>query len=258
MKIDRPLYTKHFTADELPLWHCPTCNTGFLKAVETDFTIQESVASKNNYDTPDWEPSWINGFFVGKMACMNSGCGEVVLVLGKMRVQEEKTYIQNQGLWDYKQIVQLFPSIFRPTLHLFKIDDDVPENIRLAIEKAFGHFWLDEASCANKIRNVVELIMDERKVQKTYISGNKRQQYSLHKRIELFKNTDVDAAECLMAVKWIGNSGSHANDHLTKDDLLDGFEILQHVTYNLYEKDTQRIQRLGKKINQHKGPKKRK
>lgn len=70
--------------------------------------------------------------------------------------------------------------------------------------------------------------------------------YTLHKRIERFKIKNPEQAESLMAIKWIGNSGSHTNRSLTKDDILDSFEILEHVTTKLYETDTKRITQLTK------------
>ncbi len=76
----------------------------------------------------------------------------------------------------------------------------------------------------------------------------------LHKRIERFKIKNPEQAESLMAIKWIGNSGSHTSTSLTKDDILDSFEILEYVTTKLYETDTKRITQLTKQINKKKKP----
>ncbi len=58
--------------------------------------------------------------------------------------------------------------------------------------------------------------MDEQKIQSTYIERRKRKIYSLHKRIEFFKVKKPDEGDLFMAIKWIGNSGSHKNEDLTK------------------------------------------
>ena len=92
------------------------------------------------------------------------------------------------------------------------------------------------------------------KISKTYVDKSKRKPLSLHKRIENFRTTHPREADLLMAIKWIGNSGSHTNEPLTKDDILDGFEILDHVTISLYETESIRINKLSKKINQRKKP----
>lgn len=258
MQIDRLLYSQPFTKDAIPLWRCPTCSRGILKGEETEFVITETVTSKQQQADPDWDPTWINGAFTGILRCTNNQCQEIILVTGKMRVVEKKQYNDKDGIWQFEQVEQLYPLIFKPTLVLFEIEEHIPENIQKALENAFSLFWLDEASCANKIRGVVELIMDERKVAKTYIQGGKRRLYSLHKRIELFQAVNSEVSECLMAVKWIGNSGSHASDILVREDIFDGLDVLRYVLYKLYEKDTQRIKRLTRKINKLKGPTKKK
>lgn len=57
-----------------------------------------------------------------------------------------------------------------------------------------------------------------------------------------------------MAVKWIENFGSHSSKILSADDILDGFEILHLVIEMLYEKDSDQIKKLSKKINKRRGP----
>ena len=58
-----------------------------------------------------------------------------------------------------------------------------------------------------------------------------------------------------MAIKWIGNFGSHASDLLTKDDVLDAYEILELVISKLYEReDSIRVKKLSKDIVKRKKP----
>jgi hypothetical protein len=96
--------------------------------------------------------------------------------------------------------------------------------------------------------------MDSKKIAKSYLDGNKRKEYKLHNRIELFKTSNPEEADSLMAIKWIGNSGSHKSDVLTKDDILDGFEILDHVTTKLYETESKKIKKLREQINKRRKP----
>ena len=100
--------------------------------------------------------------------------------------------------------------------------------------------------------------MNYYKVKKTTIDKKgKRRGLSLHARIEEFRRKFPNEADMLMAIKWIGNSGSHASEKLTKDDTLDGFEILEHVIHKLFETETKRIKKLTKIINKKKGPTKK-
>ena len=55
-----------------------------------------------------------------------------------------------------------------------------------------------------------------------------------------------------MAVKWIGNDGSHEGD-LSQNDLLDVFEILNYVLDEMYEQRAKNVAKLATKINKAKG-----
>jgi uncharacterized small protein (DUF1192 family) len=59
-----------------------------------------------------------------------------------------------------------------------------------------------------------------------------------------------------MAVKWLGNAGSHAAP-LTADDVLDGFEILEHALDKLYSERDERVGALTRAINRRKAPRSR-
>lgn len=76
---------------------------------------------------------------------------------------------------------------------------------------------------------------------------------SLHKRIKELETTDPVNAEILLAVKWLGNSGSHAGG-LKRDDVLDAFDMVELVLVNLYDKTSADIMAKVKAINTHKGP----
>lgn len=58
-----------------------------------------------------------------------------------------------------------------------------------------------------------------------------------------------------MAVKWLGNAGTH--DVLTHEDVLDAFELLDHTLDEVYHDRSKRILRTAKAINRAKGPAKK-
>lgn len=253
MAISRTIWKNAFTEKNIPEWNCPTCNSGILKGQKKDFKSYESATSRSAHGHDDWDPEWISGSFHGILTCNNVNCGEQVLVMGNMSVDGYEEYDERYG-FEYNSTEFFHPQMFVPTLNLFNINPEVPDNINKAIVESFKIYWLDISSCANKIRIATELIMDEQKIAKTYVSAGKRKGYTLHKRIELFKVNKPEEAELLMAIKWIGNFGSHGGIQLTKDDLIDAFEILDHVTTKLYEKESHRIKKLSKAINKRKKP----
>lgn len=254
MAIKRLSFKSEFNIESIPEWICPTCNKGVLKYERKDIKTFENALSLSAHDHPAWEPEWINGIFFGLLKCSNSSCNELVVMTGEFRSEELPEYDDMNDRYNLVLNKILNPTYFNPPLKIFQINDNVPETIGGEILKAFKVYWIDISSCANKIRVVVELIMDDMKVKKTFNHAGKRKAYTLHKRIDLFKSKNPEEADLLMATKWIGNTGSHKNDNLTRDDILDGLEILEFVTNKLYETDSKRISTLTKKINKRKKP----
>ncbi|RKY55379.1 MAG: hypothetical protein DRP93_03435 [Candidatus Neomarinimicrobiota bacterium] len=82
------------------------------------------------------------------------------------------------------------------------------------------------------------------------ILDNQNKNLKVHEWITQY----TEEGELLMVNKWIGNAGSRRNDNLTKDNLLDGFEILEFVLNNLFAKDKERITKKAVRINRRKKP----
>jgi hypothetical protein len=76
---------------------------------------------------------------------------------------------------------------------------------------------------------------------------------TLHKKIEAFRQIKPEVGDHLLAIKWIGNSGSHAAI-LTKKDLLDAYELMEFSLQQLYRDRERRLNRLSQEINLQKGP----
>ena len=62
---------------------------------------------------------------------------------------------------------------------------------------------------------------------------------------------EPELAVRLMAIKWIGNAGSHESE-LTRDDFLDAYQPIDEVIAELYEKRPKKWSELSAKIN-HRG-----
>ena len=74
----------------------------------------------------------------------------------------------------------------------------------------------------------------------------------MHQRLDEYKKRDPEMADVLMAVKWIGNVGSH-KDALSIDDVLLGAEILGLALHNLYDKRDAELLRSARRIVKSKG-----
>ena len=90
--------------------------------------------------------------------------------------------------------------------------------------------------------------MDHLKIKRRRKQSNgKFTNLTLHDRITIFQATDSIVGTQLMALKWLGNAGSHENSVLKKD-LLDAFEILDHVLVEVFEQRSQKVMSLAKQL----------
>jgi hypothetical protein len=69
----------------------------------------------------------------------------------------------------------------------------------------------------------------------------------------VFGKRQPKLADSLLAVKWIGNSGSHPSG-VTATDLFDAYDILEQALEELIGKRTSTLRRLVGTINRRKGP----
>jgi hypothetical protein len=185
------------------------------------------------------------------LSCQNPTCGEVVFVTGNAWVDQ---YYDEEGPHHY----DLFePLSITPSLAVFPLDDRWPESVRNQLKLAFAHLFGDPGASGNRLRTTVECLMDDRGVKK-YPRNGPRRAINLHTRITDFKDQNAEAAEMLLAVKWLGNTGSHADlNSLTREDVLDGMELLERALHLIYDDTAKRLAKLARDINRRRGPRKR-
>jgi len=249
MRIDRETYQGYFSGYWIPLWDCPTCKKGKIEIDFADIKIYETNESKKNRGGHEWgeDLSIIVKYFSGKMQCNNRWCGEIFAISGEITVVDND--IEVAPPYD-----RYYPKYIFPTLHFFELTDDIPYDIEDALKNAFKLFWTDNSACANAIRITIDEILNDKRILKTkLLKSKKRIKLTLHERIELFKKKNTEIANHLMAVKWIGNAGTHSED-IDTEDLLDGFDLLKYSLEKLYTSHDKEIAQLTKKINQRRKP----
>lgn len=235
-------------------WPCPNCNNSALKIDKEKFHSTETTESKKAREHEYWEYEWISLIFSGILEC---NCGEIVTMTGYGNVEHEHYYDQvtdeyHEGLYE-----EFTPTFFHPTLHVFHISDNCPELVKNEIIDSFKLFWFDLPSCANKVRTSLELLLNEEKVNKTIATKKgSRRRLKLHERIIEYKKKNSQVADFLLAIKWIGNTGSHIGT-LDRNDLLDAYELLDFSLSKLYDNKETELEKLQKEINKRKGTRKR-
>ena len=250
MPSNRPQWSESFAT--LPAWDCPTCGKGRLNPATDAFQVAETGPSVKLHDHPGWEPDWISKRFVALLKCDYTACEEVVAVCGSITVEE---FINTDHYGDEYQDFQDAMSVYSiyPAPLLIKPIVGTPLSVRASILEASALIWQSSEAAANKIRQSVECLMDVRKVKKITTKNGKNTKLHLHARIEEFAKTDPENGTILLAIKWLGNSGSHTGS-LTRATVLDAFDMLEVVLDSLYGTTKETIMKKVKAINKKKGP----
>ncbi|WP_224249094.1 DUF4145 domain-containing protein [Hyalangium gracile] len=257
MTFDRTRWTVPFTKDRVPSWPCPRCEEGTLVPVKESFTEKLTAESRQAYAHQAWEPEWDRGRFAGRLVCTRTECTEPVVVCGDTRGVVDDVDPETGGP---TYTTAFHPVFFHPALPLFRVPPKCTEEIRAELKRAWALYWSDSASCANRVRTCVELVLTHLRIPRsTRSQKNRKIRLKLHDRIELFKQRNAELAQALMAVKWIGNIGSHEGGAggVGREDILNGLELLEHVLVEVFEQRSKRLARMGKQIVKRKGRPKR-
>lgn len=255
--MDRQVWKRTMTRQSAWPWPCPVCAHGRLQLDKSTLVVRETRSSKDYKDSKEdgyWEPDMTTERFTCVLVCNQPSCHEPVVVCG---TTGEEQAPDGEGGWDWEEY--LMPVFFHPALPIIATPKATPDQIRKEVEKAFATYWCDLLSCANRIRNAIELLLTYLKIPRFQIDPQKRRRRRLwlHQRIELFckrSQQDRKLATMMFAVKVIGNEGSHPGK-LTQDDLLDAFEMLEHLLKIFFvPPDADKISELAKAIHKRKKP----
>ena len=155
---------------------------------------------------------------------------------------------------EFEHVQQLRNLYVVKSIHPAPIPIQLPELVPSAIVKAVAAaaslLWTSAEASGNNIRQAVELLMDDVGISASNASGNRR---TLHSRIDAFANNDTENGPVLLAIKWLGNSGSHPGG-LTRDDVLDAFDMLEYVLENRYGTVKRELLAKVAAVNERKGP----
>lgn len=222
---------------------CPNCITGELISIEKKF-VQTETRTSSIQTTEEPSYPYTDYVFTEHFSCTD--CAEIVAAVG---FKSEDNY-PSQNSSDNMFVKY---SSFTPAPHIIEIPKSCHVMVRKILIESFGLFWMDENSCANKIRISVEALMDALKVKKTIMTKKGRRDLSLHARILVYKDKNPDVSEYLLAIKWIGNSGSHLSD-VTEGHILDAYRLLEYALELIYNDKKKDLTRISKAINKRRKP----
>lgn len=245
--MNRLHFTPPFCPSALPSWGCPHCSDGALALVKKSLRVEETSESKKDRSHPDWDPEWIRQRFSILLRC--GQCHEPVFAVGNVRLKEDHDDVHGWSLAD-----ALVPTFFEPAPPVIRIPPACPKEVGAEVTGASALYWSSPSSAANRIRAAIERLMDDRGIsRKGKTKNGKFVDLTLHARIERFATKNQEVGQTLLAIKWLGNTGSHSMD-LTADDMLDAFELLLHALEEIYESKSFRLKKLASSIIKKKGP----
>lgn len=253
--MDRKIYKFAFTADKPNSWVCPTCEIGLLTIRKEEFQSEELRDSKRAHAHDAWDPDWIEYTYSCLLHCNNSKCCEVVASTGKgsvdWDVEDDADGVPQQVYLDFYK-----PLFFHPHLKIIPIPSEAPEEVRDALYESFKLFFCSPTAALNHVRRAIEELLTALKVKRFSTSNGKRRPLPLHNRIDMLPSKYTPVKELLTACKWLGNAGSHSGSHVTLDDVMDAYELVELILAELFDLRRKNAQALAKQVNKAKGPKK--
>ena len=251
--MDRKLFKLPFSKNSQLDWECPTCQKGLMRIKKDTFFYQELSESKKAHSHDYWDPDWMESTYSCLLGCTNEKCGEVISSSGEGLVDLDVDYGEEgvpQQVWE-----DFFrPKYFHPHLKLFKTPSNTPDEVMEKLNESFRLFFSSPDSASNHVRAALEAMLNNLKVKRFKTAYGKRHIISLHQRIKLLPTKYDELKDLLIAVKWLGNAGSHTGKTLSADDVLDSYEIMEHVLNEIYDNKSTKVKALAKKVNKAKGP----
>jgi hypothetical protein len=235
---------------EWPLILCSACHGASIESDIERFESRESAAGR---DDPDWEPAWQHGLFHGTLSCPRTPCGNRHVVAGQWQLENDGPQCELPNAADDAELIHCYSvNYIFPPLPFMNYPPSVPDKVRDPILSASLVLLSDASAAANRIRASVEVLLDCQGVRK-FREGSRSKRLSTHARIEIFARRHPEAASQLMAVKWIGNAGSHERESLPIATVLDGLEHFALAIEMIYDSEYRDLVRRAALINRRGG-----
>lgn len=248
--MDRSVYKKPFFADKTPPWKCPTCGSGHLALIENSLYKFETSKSRADRKHDEWHPEWINFVFSCIFRCDRSRCGEPVACSGVVEIDLYEPHFEDG--WEAKTFERLRPYFFQPSLNLMDFPNKCPVSVKEYAKSSFGLFFYNQSAALNFVRKAVEALLNDLE-EKHSIAQPKKGFVTLDDRIKRLPDDYKASKDHLLAIKWLGNAGSHVSKEADFDDVISAYEMLEHALYDIYENRSEKLKNTIRLINANKG-----
>ncbi|MFP1006310.1 DUF4145 domain-containing protein [Acinetobacter baumannii] len=233
---------------------CPACGRTTLEIVSDSIITNQTVASRKNQEE-DFDIETIEEVYQGRFICSYRKCNEQIYHIGKGGYDWEYfDYIETDGYASPSRrepLSYMVPEYITPFIKYFDIPNKTPNEIVNVLNEAFKLTPTSYSAAANKVRVAVEVLCS------TFGIEGRRENGSfidLNQRLESIKEANglYPFKTKLLAIKWLGNAGSHEEDDVDIESLFHSFEIIRNVLDGLYNKND-RVDRIVELVNENKG-----
>lgn len=239
--MDKTLWNRSFTDAACPPWPCPTCGSGVVVLLPDQLREQMTKESAKHQAEEWWGFEHVALTFSAWGECANKQCGEQFVISGDGYVDQVPT---GEDMTDYEYVSFFTPRFISPTLRLCSLPENCPKEVVDAMHAAFALFWQSKPAAAGRIRVSLERLLDHLGSPSRTKENNL---ISLGHRIEQFSKANPDHGTHLLALKWLGNVGSHTAVVET-NDLLDAFEVFEHVLAELIGTKSAAVAKLSERL----------
>lgn len=248
--MDRSIWTDEISKHHCPAWQCPRCKIGTVFLTKDSLTYLETIDSLRSHSHEDFDFEWIEYIFTAWAQCSNKLCNQAFAISGTGGVAPQ--YV-SESEWEYKPYFS--PKACHPMPDIIMFPNKCPNEIKDELRAAFESFWSNPAACASRMRIALEYLMNYLSVPKQKQDSNgKLIDLNLHARIDAYAKNDLNIGAQIMALKWLGNAGSHEGS-LNTTELLDAFEIMEHVLREVISGHSKRVDELAKILTDKHGKK---
>ncbi|HBM3218075.1 TPA: DUF4145 domain-containing protein [Klebsiella michiganensis] len=225
-------------------WPCPMCGQKTLQIIPETFVLNDTHDTIKHRSEDWFEPDMHRSIFSCMARCSRRQCGEVVACSGDSGWELQQGWDEGSSDYDYYQWYH--PKTFFPSLHPFELPAKCPEEITEPLQASFSIFLMQPGAAANLIRISVERMLTAMGVDE---KNEKGKRIVLHTRLEMLPALYELFKGPLMAIKFLGNAGSHTYDKVKIKDIEDAFEIMEYVVNDLFSGRKESVEVLTKRLS---------
>lgn len=223
-------------ADAFPAYPCASCDSGTLRLMPDSLLNWPDAETRREWEFLDDESRVYH--FKAELKC--GARGEIHHVLGYGEVDFDVDP-DGEYFWDEecgyqlqtRKVMRLIPNNFFPAPPILRLrPEHKDEEFAKALRQSFQLFWIDSASCANKIRTAMEYLLDcpPFLIKAKKEDGN---EIRFNERLDVLKRSNESYFNLFDALRWLGNTGAHELS-VKRSDVLKAYGVIDSIFHELF------------------------